>query len=249
MPPTPTQAQDFEILHATLRPRVLAFLHRFVTTAEAEDLAQEVFLRVHQGLPGFREESKVSTWVFQIATHLALDWIRSAPHRQALRNLSREEADIDPPAHPDPGQVPIQEEMCLCIRDMVSTLPLPYRTIVCLSELRDLDIREIAAILGLTPGAAKIRLHRARQRLRQHMEEGCRFLVDDRGELQCDPKGVSREGSAPSQVVKGEHHVHDHRNHPLGQDPGGLRPLRDVRDPGDREAHRRHGLRRRVPPG
>jgi RNA polymerase sigma-70 factor (ECF subfamily) len=74
---------------------------------------------------------------------------------------------------------------------MVSTLPLGDRTILSLREIRDLDLHEIAAILAITPGAAKIRLHRARRRLRQRMEEGCRFLVDDRGELQCDPKVLS----------------------------------------------------------
>ena len=213
MPPTPTLVQDFDTLHATLHPRVIAFLHRFVTGAEAEDLAQEVFLRVHQGLPGFRRESKVSTWVFQIATNLALDRIRSAAYHQTLQERPVEEADAIPPTQTDSGQAPVQDEMCHCINDMVSTLPLPYRTIVCLSELQDLNIREIAAILDLTPGAAKIRLHRARQRLRRQMEEGCRILVDDRGELQCDAKGVSHRGTTPSQVVKGEHHVH-HRNHP-----------------------------------
>ena len=249
MPTSPTSFEAFDTLHAALYRRVVSFLRRFVPGAEAEDLAQEVFLRVHQGLPDFRGQSKVSTWVFQIATHLALDRLRSADYRQTLRDRPMEEADARPSPQADPGLPPVQKEMCHCIRDMVSTLPLGYRTILCLSDLQDLTLREIAAILELTPGAAKIRLHRARQVFRQRMEAGCRFLLDERGELQCDPKGVSPTGSASSQVVKGESHGHHYRNDTSRQDPGGLRTVRRIRDKGTGQAHGRHGLRRSLPPG
>lgn len=79
MSPDLAVVPDFESIHADLFPKGLAYLRRFVGADEAEDLAQEVFIRVHQGLPGFRGESRLSTWVHQIATHLALDRMRSAP--------------------------------------------------------------------------------------------------------------------------------------------------------------------------
>lgn len=179
---------SFEVLHAEFRPRVLAYLRRFVDPAEAEDLAQEVFFKVHQGLAGFRQEARLSTWVFQIATHAALDRLKSAAHKAAVQTaplegfpgLATEAAQV---------QSPIQDDMCRCIRDMVDELPVPYRMVLVLADLKELRMGEIAQVLGLTPGAAKIRLHRARNMLRERMERGCRILLDERAEVQCDPKG------------------------------------------------------------
>ena len=184
---SPITPLDFDELFAAMRPKVLGFLHRFVDAGEAEDLTQEVFLKVHQGLPGFRRENKVSTWVFQIATHLALDRVRSAAFRQAnlARPMAEAEASTSQEGH---ARTPVQEEMCDCIRNLVATLPLAYRTIINLNELQELPITEIAAILDLSPSAAKIRLHRARKLLKDRLEHGCRIILDARGEVQCDQK-------------------------------------------------------------
>ena len=178
---------SFEALHEDFRPRVLAYLRRFVDPAEAEDLTQEVFFKVYQGLAGFREEARLSTWVFQIATHAALDRLKSAGHRASAQAVPLEgRADILPGAVQAPS--PIQDDMCRCIRDMVDELPVPYRMVLVLADLKELRMREIAGILGLTSGAAKIRLHRARKMLRERMERGCRILLDERAEVQCDRK-------------------------------------------------------------
>lgn len=82
----------------------------------------------------------------------------------------------------------VKEEMCRCIRSRVDELPVDYRTAIYLSELKELKIGEIAEILGITPGAVKIRLHRARQALRTRLEQQCRILLDEQSELQCDRK-------------------------------------------------------------
>ncbi len=178
---------DFETLHDTLRPRVLTFLQRFVSTTEAEDLTQEVFLKIHRGLGTFRQESQVSTWVFQIATHAALDHLKSATHRHALRQSPLEEVDVHG-IEEDHARAPFQAELACCIRGMVATLSVEDQTILHLCELKELRVSDIATILEITPGAAKIRLHRARQRLKARMEAGCRISLDDRGELDCDRK-------------------------------------------------------------
>jgi RNA polymerase sigma-70 factor (ECF subfamily) len=78
--------------------------------------------------------------------------------------------------------------MCHCIRDLVSDLPLDYRTIIYLSELKELPIGEVGEILGISPGSAKIRLHRARRMLRARMEQDCRILLDEQADIQCDRK-------------------------------------------------------------
>lgn len=85
-------------------------------------------------------------------------------------------------------QQPLKDEMCRCIRGLVDNLPVDYRTIIYLSELKELRISEIAEIVGITPGAAKIRLHRARQVLRTQMEQKCRIILDEQADLQCDRK-------------------------------------------------------------
>jgi len=186
----PDLTLPFEQLHADYRSKVLSYLGRFLGAAEAEDVTQEVFLKVHQHLPSFRQECRLSTWVFQIATHAALDRLRSSSHRilsQKARTLDGiEESEL--PAAPGHGNVPLQAEMSHCIRGIIDELPLDYSTIIFLSELKELRVSEIAQILDITPGAAKIRLHRARQALRARMEQDCRILLDERGELNCDRK-------------------------------------------------------------
>lgn len=184
-----TALPTFEELHAATRPRVVSYLRRFVGQAEAEDLAQDVFLKVHQGLEGFRGQARPSTWVFQIATHAALDHLKSRSHRAAQSSVASVVLDqIESPALSAHDQGPVEEEMCRCIRGLVDDLPADYRAIIYLSELKELRISEIADILDISPGAAKIRLHRARGLLRTQMEQGCRIILDERAELQCDPK-------------------------------------------------------------
>ena len=179
----------FEELHTATRAKVVSYLSRFVGQAEAEDLAQEVFLKVHQGLAGFRGEAKLTTWVFQVATHAALDRLKSASHRASQTHLP--EAIVESTlshAVPDHGQEPLKDEMCRCIRGLVDDLPADYRTIIYLSELKELRISEIAEILGIAPGAAKIRLHRGRRMLRAQMDQDCRIILDEQADLQCDRK-------------------------------------------------------------
>jgi RNA polymerase sigma-70 factor (ECF subfamily) len=177
---------SFEALHAEHAPKVCSYLRKFVDATEAEDLTQEVFLSVHRSLATFRGQSKVSTWIFQIATHAALDRLRSPSHR--LPPSAPTGALDDHPEHATPSHEPhaLHAEMCRCIHNLVDELPVDFRTIIHLSELKELRISEIAQILDITPGAAKIRLHRARRALKERMEEDCRILLDERAELQCD---------------------------------------------------------------
>jgi RNA polymerase sigma-70 factor (ECF subfamily) len=130
-------------------------LRIFVHAAGAEDLTQEVFLNVHRSLATFRGHAKISTWIFQIATHAALDRLRSACHRwPATESTSALDGHSE---HATPNHEPgaLHTEMCRCIRDLMDELPVDFRTIIHLGGLKELKLGEIAQILDLTPGAPR----------------------------------------------------------------------------------------------
>ena len=87
----------------------------------------------------------------------------------------------------------MRNEMNECIREFVDRLPADYRTVIILSEIKDLKNKQIAEILDLSLDAVKIRLHRARARLKKEFEAGCDFYHDEDGELACDRKKKMKE--------------------------------------------------------
>jgi RNA polymerase sigma-70 factor (ECF subfamily) len=183
---------DFQWVYDEFHGRIRRYLARLSGPAIADDLTQETFARVSQGLTTFRGESAVSTWIYRIATNLALDRARSRAFQLQARAA-------DPEALASLSTTPIIEydmarrEMRACIREYVDRLPPEYRTVVVLSELEELPDRQIADVLGISLEAAKIRLHRGRARLRQMLAEGCAFSRDERSEFTCErrPDDVS----------------------------------------------------------
>jgi RNA polymerase sigma-70 factor (ECF subfamily) len=91
-------------------------------------------------------------------------------------------------AAPSAESAVIQGEMSDCIRQFVERLPANHRTVIVLSELEGFSNAEIAAILGISLASVKIRLHRAREQLRQSLQSGCTLYRDERDELACDRK-------------------------------------------------------------
>ena len=190
-------------IHDTFRPKILRYLTNLVGRPDAEDLTQEVFVKVNQALKTFRGESQLSTWIYRIATNVALDKLRSPSFRQtggkSLSGDSIGESEIEiMDKNPWTGEnTPsietsvVRKEMNQCIRGVVEKLPESYRTVVVLSELEGFRDDEIAEILGVSLNTAKIRLHRARARLKKDLEAHCNFYRDERNEFACDLKGPS----------------------------------------------------------
>jgi RNA polymerase sigma-70 factor (ECF subfamily) len=87
-----------------------------------------------------------------------------------------------------PDQKIIRDEMSECVREFVDRLPTDQRTVLILNELEGFTNKEIADILQISLDAAKIRLHRARTKLKKALADGCDFYHDDRSELACDRK-------------------------------------------------------------
>jgi RNA polymerase sigma-70 factor, ECF subfamily len=180
-------ARDFERVYDEFHARIRRYLARLGDPASADDLTQETFARVSHGLAGFRGEAALSTWIYRVATNVALDRVRS-------RGFQLDVRAAQPDAVATLSTMPVIEddiarrEMSACVRDHIDQLPPDYRTVVVLSELEELPDREIAEVLGISLEAVKIRLHRARARLRQMLEQGCDFSRDEQNEFTCEPR-------------------------------------------------------------
>ena len=150
----------------------------------ADDLTQETFIRIQGNLDALRDRSKISSWVFRIAYHLCQD------HFRGLKNSSTHEEIHE-------GLVNIQEtpvqkkmeqdEMSQCVQDQLNLLPEAIRSILILADIMDFTHQEIADILGLSVENVKVRVHRARKKLKAILKEKCTFEVDERNVLVCEP--------------------------------------------------------------
>jgi RNA polymerase sigma-70 factor (ECF subfamily) len=172
---------EFQDIHETFRPRIQRYLTRLVGEPEAEDLTQEVFVKVSQALDNFRGESKLSTWLYRIATNAAIDKIRTLSFRQDAQTSSLDDSDETEDKEvwvedetPSPEQRLMRKEMYECYGSFVENLPANYRTVVVLGELEGLTNNEIAEILGLSLDVVKIRLHRGRARLLEELKTHCK---------------------------------------------------------------------------
>jgi len=190
-----TQADAFRVLYASNQGRIRGLLSRMVGPQTAEDLTQVTFAKAAQALPAFRGEADVSTWLYRLAVNVALDWLRSRPAHEAELTVSLPEpstedttaasttaAIVDPA--PSPEQELAHKDMHACIRGEIAKLPDPYRDVLMLSFLGELNDDEIANALGITVGNAKVRLHRAKQDFKKIVEARCDFY---RNELSCKP--------------------------------------------------------------
>jgi RNA polymerase sigma-70 factor (ECF subfamily) len=194
---------NFDSIYVEFHLKIGRYLERMVGKSEAEDLAQEVFMKVNKGLDGFEGKSSLSTWIYRLATNAALDKLHSRPFRE--NELKKSINYIDDESEAEGKDIFTQEkelsaereairtEMNECIWEFVDKLPESYRTVIILSELKDLKNQEIAEILDISLDAVKIRLHRARERLKKEFEAGCTFYRNEDNELACDRKKKPKE--------------------------------------------------------
>jgi RNA polymerase sigma-70 factor (ECF subfamily) len=178
--------REFRAIDDDFRPKILRYLTRLAGEREAEDLTQIVMLKISAGLPDFRGESSLGTWIYRIATNTAMDRLRG-PHNGPMEAQFEEDGSIPVDAEaPSAEFAAIRGEMTACIREFIDHLPENYRAVMVLSELEGFKNAEIAAILGVSVDTVKIRLHRGREKLRQDLQSGCSFYRDTGHELACD---------------------------------------------------------------
>ena len=198
---------EFNRIFKEYQPKILRYLTRLTDRYEAADLTQEVFIKVESGLKNFRGESKLSTWIYRIATNTAVDRMRSPSFKYKVKDgISSEATQMDDIDTEDrdlftgekiesTDQQYVRKEMNSCIRNFIENLPENYKTVVILSELEELKNKEIAEIQHISLDTVKIRLHRARAQLRKKLESNCSFYRNEQNEFSCDLKNEYEEFS------------------------------------------------------
>lgn len=156
----------------------------------ADDLIQETFLRVQQNLGTLKDSSKLSSWIFRIAYNLCQDYFHQLKAAQRRESIGLEQTEDLEEAFI--REVSIQKEleqreMGQCVQNQIDLLPEPLRAVLVLFDITECSHQEIADILGITVENVKVRLHRARKKLKAILEEKCSFERDERNVLVCNP--------------------------------------------------------------
>ena len=167
--------EAFAELVESYHQRLVVVMNHLVANAEeAEDLAQEVFLRVYRGRKKYHPRAKFSTWLFTIANHLALNVLRTRKRKPVVPLNVRDSGPLGPrPAEQlvlDRGNLPMQnmqqQELVQLIRVALEGLNERQRVAVVLNKFEDMNYAEIAEVMGLTTKGVKSLLSRARDNLR-----------------------------------------------------------------------------------
>jgi RNA polymerase sigma-70 factor (ECF subfamily) len=169
----------FAYLVQKYRRPMVTFMYRTArNTAVAEDLAQEVFLRVYRSRQSYEASAKFTTWLYRIATNLAVNYIRDTRHERAENMVSLDEPDestgltVDvPDASLTVEETMIRRERMAAIRQRVQRLPERQRMAVIMHKYQQMDYRQIAEVLKLSESATKSLLFRAYEALRTQLQE------------------------------------------------------------------------------
>ena len=161
-----------EALYHRYKKRVYGLALRIVGPVDAEEVAQEAFIRIFRGLPKFRGDAALSTWIYRLAVNAALS---HRTRRAGARLLTREgQSDsqldsLERAIEAQPAVEPVQGDAVLRARleRALVRLPTGYRTVIVLHDVEGLEHEEIASILRCHVGTSKSQLHKARARLRE----------------------------------------------------------------------------------
>jgi len=169
----------YEELVRSYGGRLLAVARRFLPVEEdARDAVQDAFLSAFRSIDRFEGQALLSTWLHRIVVNASLMKLRTRRRRpeQSIEELLPgylEDGHLERPASPwrtegmDPAE---QSELRALVLDSIHSLPDAHRNVLLLRDIEDLDTEEAAELLGISPGAVKTRLHRARQALRELLE-------------------------------------------------------------------------------
>ncbi len=153
-----------EALYHRFKRRVFSMVARIAGAQDAEEVAQEVFVRIFRGIAKFRGESALDTWVYRLTVNAALTHVGRRPAR-----LEGEDALAQLPAPAGPARDP---RLAARLQTALGDLPAGYRAVMVLHDVEGLSHEEIADILGCSVGTSKSQLHKARGRMRELLKLG-----------------------------------------------------------------------------
>jgi RNA polymerase sigma-70 factor (ECF subfamily) len=170
---------SFNYLVGKYNRAIIHFLFRMVRNqAVAEELAQDVFLRVYRSRESYRAEAKFTTWLYRIATNLAVNYARDTKHERSAHAVYLDQPDEESGTTPDLAddepsaeQRLMQNERMAAIKTHVMALPERQRMAVLMHKYQGMDYREIGDVLKLSESATKSLLFRAYQTLREKLKE------------------------------------------------------------------------------
>jgi RNA polymerase sigma-70 factor, ECF subfamily len=169
----------FDFLIQKYRKPIIHFMYRMVhNQAVAEELAQEVFLRVYRSRETYRAEARFSTWLYRIATNLGVNYARDNRQERMASTVYLDETDAETGTTPDVADTTpdveakmLRQERLNAIREHVMSLPERQRMAVLMHKYESMDYRQIGDVLKLSESATKSLLFRAYQTLRERLKD------------------------------------------------------------------------------
>ncbi|MDX1908335.1 MAG: RNA polymerase sigma factor [Bacteroidia bacterium] len=183
--------ESFTAAFEQWRPHLRTYLLRMTASAaDTEDLVQDTWLRAVGRLDTLRDESSLKAWLFRIASHLAIDFLRQQKRWPEHVTDICKTATLQNPAHfqeamqlaetSPHAQFEIREHIAFCFLCIAKSLPLEQHLCLLLKEIHDFQLREVATILQMTEALVKYHLHAARQKMADLFEARC-ALINQQG--------------------------------------------------------------------
>lgn len=168
-------AERLEEIWTQFHREIGAFIRsRVKSEALAEDILQDVFVKIHAGISALRNESELRAWIYQIARNRIIDAHRSEPQWAVFPDDLPETLDT---------QDGLITDLSPAVREMILQLPPDYRDVLLLTEYQGFTQREVAEQLGLSVSAIKSRVQRAREKVREMLLACCHFEISRHGKI------------------------------------------------------------------
>jgi RNA polymerase sigma-70 factor (ECF subfamily) len=182
----PTEARGaWSEIENRLRPYVA---RRVASSADVDDLLQEIFVRMHRGLAELHDGERFGGWVYRIAEHVIIDSARARARDPVMPS-----AELPDGSDSESGDdiEALQSDLGECVSLFVARLPSPYREAITLTELEGLTQKAAAEMLGISLPGMKSRVQRGREKIRDMFDECCKISVDCRGRVvECEPRSI-----------------------------------------------------------
>ncbi|MFZ5863633.1 MAG: RNA polymerase sigma factor SigZ [Nitrospirota bacterium] len=174
----PAERPSTDTVWAAFADPVRQFIRRRVgDDADADDILQMVFIKIHAGLGGLADTERLPAWIYQIARHTVIDHLRRRASGPAAVELPDDlAAEVQEPAS-------AVEELAGCVRPLIDRLPEPYRRALTLTEIEGRTQRELAEALGLSLSGAKSRVQRGREQVKAMLLACCHVELDRYGRV------------------------------------------------------------------